>query len=105
VVQTEGIDVMRLTGRLLEIEDYSGDFRGEQGEVVQYSGKRLHVLDGREVIKVKVPKALQHSHGLVEGDEVDLRVSVTANTGARGAYLTTQLLGDFGAPRLSAVAD
>jgi len=86
---------MRLTGNLLEIEDYSGDFKGDSGDSIAYSGKRLHVLDGREVIKVKVPKDRLNNHGLIAGDDVDLRVEVTAQSGARGAYLTVKLLGDY----------
>lgn len=95
---------MRLTGTLLEVEAYSGDFKGESGDTVAYSGERLHVLDGREVAKVKVPKALVGRHGYEAGDEVDLRVSVQAQTGGRGAYLSCTLIGDFASsPSLTAV--
>lgn len=97
---------MRLTGTLLEIEPYSGTGRDDAtGKPFEYSGKRLHVLDGREVIKVKIPKDLLDSHGLTEGQSVDLRVTVTAQAGARGAYLTVALLGDYApAARLSSVS-
>jgi hypothetical protein len=94
---------MRLTGTLLEIEEYSGDFKGDSGDTVSYSGKRLHVLDGHEVVKVKVPKDLLYSHGYTAGQPVDLRVTVAANAGARGAYLSCQLLGDY-APKPVALA-
>lgn len=89
---------MRLTGQLLDIEEYSGDFKGDDGSKVPYAGLRLHVLDGREVIKVKVPKDQLHSHGLTVGTPVDLAVTVAANAGARGAYLTTLLIGPYPAP-------
>lgn len=86
---------MRLTGVLLDVEDYSGEFVGENGRPVQYEGKRLHVLDGREVVKVKIPKSLLASHGLGIGEAVDLRVAVTANAGARSAFLTILLVGSW----------
>ena len=96
---------MRLTGRLLEIEDYAGDFKGESGDTVAYSGKRLHVLDGREVVKVKIPKNLLLTHGLVAETDIDINVTVAANSGGRGAYLTTVLVGSVTAPaRLASVA-
>lgn len=86
---------MRITGTLLEVEDYSGTFKGDSGDDIKYSGQRLHVLDGREVVKVKIPKNLLGLHDLEQGESVDLRVSVTASQGARGAYLTTTLVGVF----------
>lgn len=87
---------MRLTGTLLEIEPYSGTGRDDAtGKPFDYSGKRLHVLDGLEVIKVKIPKDLVDSHGLTAGQQVDLRVVVTAQSGARGAYLAVGLLGRY----------
>jgi hypothetical protein len=86
---------MRLTGTLLELEDYSGDFKGEDGSQIAYSGQRLHVLDGREVVKVKIPKDQVGHIAYADGDRVDLRVQVGAQQGARGAYLTVQLVGDF----------
>lgn len=96
---------MRLTGRLLQVEDYAGDFKGESGDVIAYSGKRLHVLDGIEVIKVKVPKAQLLTHGLVAGQEIDIQVTVAAQSGARGAYLTCVLVGSVEpSARLTAVA-
>jgi hypothetical protein len=86
---------MRLTGTLLEVEDYSGTGKGDDGKPFDYSGSRLHVLDGREVVRVKIPKALLDSHGLGAGELVDLRVTVSAQSGARGAYLSVTLVGDF----------
>jgi hypothetical protein len=86
---------MRLTGTLLDIEDYSGTGKGDDGKPFDYSGQRLHVLDGREVVKVKVPTAMIPTLGLGRGEAVDLRVQVQAQSGARGAYLTTVLLGTF----------
>ena len=85
---------MRLTGTLLETELYSGEFKGDDGKLVEYSGERLHVLEGREVTKVKVPKGLIPS-GYEDGSAVDLRVTVAAQTGGRGPYLTTTLVSDF----------
>lgn len=94
---------MRLTGTLLEVESYSGTMKGDDGKDFAYSGKRLHVLDGREVVKVKIPKDLADSHGYTNGQPVDLRVIVQAQQGARGAYLSTTLQGDF-APARPALA-
>jgi hypothetical protein len=62
---------------------------------VAYAGQRLHVLDGREVVKVKVPKDQIDKTGLDAGSPVDLRVTVAANSGARGAYLSVALLGPY----------
>jgi len=87
---------MRITGTLLKIEPYSGTFKDEKdGHEIPYSGLRLHVLDGYEVVKVKVPKDKLHTHGYGEGEAVDLSVKVEANQGARGVYLTVTLLGSF----------
>jgi hypothetical protein len=81
---------MRLTGRLLQIEPYAGDFVGEDGSKIAYAGTRLHILDGVEVVKVKQNhKTPPLPEGIEAGDTVDLRVQVTANSGARGAYLST----------------
>lgn len=86
---------MRITGTLLKVEPYSGTFDGDDGKERAYSGVRLHVLDGLEVIKVKVPKELLLTHGYGAGEAVDLAVTVSLNQGARGAYLTTTLVGSF----------
>lgn len=86
---------MRITGTLLKVEPYSGTNKGDDGKDFDYAGIRLHVLDGLEVIKVKIPKDKLLTHGLGEGELVDLRVTVAANQGARGAYLTTTLVGSF----------
>lgn len=88
---------MRLTGQLLQIEEYSGDFNdSETGKKIAYHGQRLHVLDGVEVIKVKVTaKDSGLAAGYLAGDKVDLRVQVTAEGGARGSYLAVKLLGDY----------
>jgi hypothetical protein len=83
---------MRLTGTLIEIEPYAGEFTGENGREVHYEGERLHVLDGREVIKVKIPKLAVGKTGLVGGQPIDCRVQVSAQVGARGPYLTTLLV-------------
>lgn len=97
---------MRLTGRLLKIEDYSGTMRGEDGLPFDYKGTRLHVLDGVEIIKVKIPTGQVLTHGLVEGSDVDLAVTVQAKRGGRGIpYLTTTLVGPaVPAARLASVA-
>ena len=86
---------MRITGTLLDVEDYSGTAKGDDGKDFDYAGQRLHVLDGREVVKVKIPKAQLHTHNFEPGDIVDLRVTVQAQAGARGAYLTTTLVGQY----------
>jgi hypothetical protein len=95
---------MRLSGRLLRIENYSGTMKGEDGVPFDYAGVRLHVLDGVEIIKVKIPKDQVPTHGLVENTDVDLAVSVQAKSGGRGIpYLTTTLLGSIPA-RLASVS-
>ena len=86
---------MRITGTLLDIEDYSGTSKGDDGQPFDYSGQRLHILDGREVTRVKVPRSLIGVHGYGKGEVVDLHVTVQAQAGARGAYLTTTLIGDY----------
>ena len=95
---------MRLTGQLLKIEDYSGTSRDEKtGQPFDYSGKRLYVLDGLEMIKVKIPKDQLLTHGLVENTPVDLAITVSANAGARGAYLTNLLIGPYVSPAAPAL--
>jgi hypothetical protein len=94
---------MRLTGTLLEIEEYSGEMKGDDGKPFAFSGKRLHVLEGREVIKVKIPKNLLDTHGYTNASQVDLRVTVQAQQGARGAYLSTTLVGNFEPARHAAL--
>ena len=96
---------MRLTGRLLKIEPYSGSMKGADGHPFDYAGKRLHVLDDVQVIKVKVPKPLLESHGLDVGSDIDIQVTVEANVGDRGApYLTTTLVGSV-VPQLYSVSE
>jgi len=88
---------MRIIGTLLKIEDYSGTFPDKVDPRIEvpYSGSRLHVLDGVEVVKVKVPKDQLFTHGLVEGTPVDLSVTVAAQQGGRGPYLVTTLVGSL----------
>jgi hypothetical protein len=87
---------MRITGTLLKVEPYSGTFPDEKtGEPVPFAGVRLHIWDGDELVKVKVPKDQLLTHGLGTGEAVDLKVVVQVNQGARGAYLTTTLVGSF----------
>ncbi len=87
---------MRVTGTLLDIENYSGTAKGDDGKPFDYSGQRLHVLEGREVIKVKLPKPLIGAYDAVRrGQIVDLVVNVQAQAGARGAYLTTTAVSDY----------
>lgn len=86
---------MRLSGQLLDIEHKPWTFTGDDGQERSGVTTILHVLDGREVIKVKVPRDGDHSDvsGLKAGTTIDVRVTVAANTGARGAYLTTTYAG------------
>jgi hypothetical protein len=96
---------MRLTGRLLKIEPYAGTMKGSDGLPFDYKGARLHVLDDVQVIKVKIPKPLMDTHGLVVGTDIDILVTVEANVGDRGgAYLTTTLVGSV-APQLYSVSE
>lgn len=85
---------MRLTGTLLKVEDYAGTMTGDDGREFTYSGTRLHILDGVEVVKAKMAKDAPLP-AAEPGDAVDLRVTVTANSGARNAYLSIQCLGEW----------
>jgi hypothetical protein len=88
---------MRITGTLLKVEGYSGTFPDKVDPKIEvpYAGTRFHILDGIEVVKVKCPKEQLLTHGLVEGSKVDLQITVQANQGARGAYLTSTLVGSL----------
>lgn len=90
---------MRLTGTLLDIEHADGTFRDrETGQDVPWSNATLHILDGREVVKVKVKGSDVEALPPFEvGKPIDLRVSVTANAGARGPYLTVGYSGVYSA--------
>lgn len=97
---------MRLTGRLLKIEPYSGTMNGEDGKPFDFAGIRLHVLDeaAAEIVKVKLPKDQLLTHGQVEGTDVDYTVTVQAKTGGRGIpYLQTTFVSVIPG-RLSSVA-
>ena len=99
-----GLD-MRLTGRLLKIEPYSGTMKGSDGLPFDYAGKRLLVLDDVQVIKVKIPKPLLETHGLDVGTDIDIQVTVEPKVGDRGApYLATTLVGAV-APQLHSVSE
>jgi len=72
---------MRLSGTLLDIEHKAGEFINSVGEKISYDFTLLHILDGREVHKVRLPKevnALDLPIG--RGEVVDIDVTVPSNT-------------------------
>jgi len=98
---------MRVTGQVIGIEPYSGTFADrESGDKVSYSGTKVSVFDGREVIKVKVKaREISGLGDLKRGDECDLLVDVIAEGGARGVYLTVTFVERLDtAPHLAAVS-
>jgi len=98
---------MRVTGQVLSIEPYSGKFVPDgETEAVPYSGEKVNVFDGREVVKVKVKaREIPGLGDLQRGDECDLLVDVVAEGGARGVYLTVTFVERLdNAPHLAAVS-
>lgn len=98
---------MRVTGQVIGIEPYSGDFVPEgETEKVPYHGQKVSVFDGREVIKVKVKaREISALGDLKRGDECDLLVDVAAAGGARGIYLTVTFVERLDtAPHLASVS-
>ena len=80
---------MRVTGQIIGVDPYAGKFTSDTGELLPYSGQKLSVLDGREVIKVKVKqREVPLLGGLSRGDDVDCLVDVVAVGAPTGAYLT-----------------
>jgi len=81
---------MRVTGQVISVEPYGGSFNDrESGEKVAYSGTKVGVFDGREVVNVKCKANKLVGLGNVsKGDDIDMLVDVIAEGGARGVYLT-----------------
>lgn len=81
---------MRVTGQIISVEPYGGKFADkETGEMVSYSGTKVGVFDGREVVNVKVKAAKIAALGdVVKGTDIDMLVDCVAEGGARGVYLT-----------------
>jgi hypothetical protein len=72
---------MQLIGRLLDVEHKVGDFTNDRGEKVSYDFEVLHVLEGREVQKVRLPKEIRSSDlSYVKGEDIEILVTVPANT-------------------------
>jgi hypothetical protein len=73
---------VKLSGTVLDIEHKAGKFINNQGETVTYDFEILHVLEGREVQKVRLPPETRSSDlPFVKGDRVeDIEVSVPSNT-------------------------
>lgn len=73
---------MKVVGTLLQIEHKAGSFADrESGRDVVYDFTLLHILDGRAVSIVRLPKevnALDLPFG--EGDEVSVGVTVPVGT-------------------------
>lgn len=88
---------MRLTGTLTQISETPYAFRGEDGREVVGTSHHLHVLEsGTSLVRVKVPQARVGDLALFSlGETVDLAVTVQANAGARGAYLSVSYAGLF----------
>lgn len=85
---------MRVTGQVLSIEPYAGSMNDrETGEKVSYSGERLNIFDGREVVKVKVKARQIAALGDVKkGDDVDLVVDVVPGVDAGRVYLVVSFV-------------
>lgn len=101
---------MRLTGRLLSIEDKPYSFK-DNGATVEGSTTYLHVWEAgantAHRVKVKGDDVAKIAH-LQDGDAVDLIVNVQANQGGRGAYLTVTFAGEFepaSSPSLNVVGE
>lgn len=75
-----------VTGKLLDTTRESGEFTPD-GETQSrtWDFSVLHILVGREVVKVRLPKGV-HVHSLVTGEEVSVNVTVPPRT-----KLTTDL--------------
>ena len=72
---------MKLTGTLLDVEHKVGDFTNDRGDKVSYDFEVLHVLEGREVQKVRLPREIRSSDlPFDKGDVVDVTVGVPSNT-------------------------
>lgn len=66
---------MRLTGTLLKAERRNGNFDASDGRNVSYDNWLYRVLDGSEVIEVKV-KASDPQPTARPGDSIDWQVNV-----------------------------
>lgn len=99
---------MRVTGQVLVIEPYSGTFADrESGDKVAYSGTRVSVFDGREVVKVKVKARESAALGdIKKGDEVDFLVDVLPEGSGGRIYLTVTFVERLNvpSPHLAAVS-
>ena len=72
---------MKLSGKLLDIEHKAGQFVNDRGESVSYDFVVLHVLEGREVHKVRLPREVNVLDLPYEkGDDIEVAVTVPANT-------------------------
>lgn len=73
-----GGTTMIVTGKLLDIEHRAGDFTDKQnGGNVKYDFTVLHVLEGREVHKVRLPREI-HVLDLPfsKDDEIEIEVAL-----------------------------
>ena len=98
---------MRVTGQVLAVEPYSGKFADkDSGDLIAYSGERVSVFDGREVVKVKVKaREIAALGDIKKGDEVDFLVDVLPEGSGGRIYLTVTFVERLNAPaHLSAVS-
>ena len=76
-----GVIALQLSGTLLDIEHKAGSFTNQTGELVSYDFEVLHVLEGREVHKVRLPKEVRASDlSYGKGEVIDIEVGVPSNT-------------------------
>jgi hypothetical protein len=81
---------MQITGTLLDIEHKAGTFYDDNGRTVDYDFVLLHVLCGREVLKVRLPKEVNALDlSLAIGDTIDVDVTVPSNTKIMFHHLNT----------------
>jgi len=80
---------MQVSGALLDIEHKFGAFDGDDGKKVSYDFVVLHVLDGREVVKVRLPNEVNIVDLQVgKGELVHLDISVPPATKVRFVCMT-----------------
>lgn len=75
---------MRVTGRVLDIDHGTQLVPDDQGVAVERHTTTLHVLEGREVTRVKLGRDFPPADAPEIGDDVDLVVSVAPWAGRNG---------------------
>lgn len=92
----------RITGLALDVEHGTQTITDDHGQPQTIRTTTVHVLDGREVVPVKI--ARNFSEVIPEkGDTVDLHVMVRPWAGRSGPQLTFTALRTFDADALASV--